>query len=272
MLQILIPTDFSENADKAMRYAVELFGEDANYLLVNGYEVPHSGATMLISIADILEKDSLQLLNEAKQALVASAPQLEANIEVKAVSGSPAVALKKLTASGDFDMVIMGTKGASGLKEVLVGSVASNVLTDVSCPVMAIPANAALRVPSKIVFAADDQVLMEGKLPSALVELSQRFDAEVMILNIVPKGELGHVGNAPGQNRASAGSFEGVRHSIHFIESEDVNIGIEAFLRNQNADMLAMVNRKNDLFSRLFGTSNTKSMMMHTGIPLFAFH
>lgn len=272
MLNILIPTDFSDNANKAMRYAVELFGEDANYVLVNGFEVPHSGATMLISIADILEKDSNQLLNETKNALLKDMPNLEANISVKAVSGSPSAALKKLTSTGNYDLVVMGTKGASGLKEVLVGSVASNVLTDVDCPVLAIPADAELLSPTKIVFAADDQVLIEGKLPAALVELSARFNAEVLILNVVAKGELNHVGNAKGQNRTSEGSFEGVNHSIHFIEADNVNEGIEAFLKQNDADILAMVNRRNDLFSRMFGTSNTKAMIMHSSVPLFAFH
>jgi nucleotide-binding universal stress UspA family protein len=272
MLNILIPTDFSDNANKAMRYAVELFGEEANYVLVNGFEIPHSGATMLISIADILEKDSIQLLNEAKEALVSTMPRLEQNISIKAVAGSPSVALKKLTAKGEYDLVIMGTKGASGLKEVLIGSVASNVLSDVDCPVMAIPADAELQVPTKIVFAADDQVLIEGKLPQVLVDLSNRFDAEVLILNVVQKGELGHVGNAEDQKRRSEGSFEGVRHSIHFVEATNINEGIEAFIKANEVDVLAMVNRKNDLFSRMFGTSNTKAMMMHSSIPLFAFH
>ena len=272
MLNVLIPTDFSDNANKAMRYAVELFGEDAKYVLVNGYEVPYSGASMLISIADILEKDSIQLLNEAKNALIAEMPKLKENISVQAVAGAPSGALKKLTSKGEFDLVVMGTKGASGLKEVLVGSVASNVLSDVNCPVLAIPADAEMKVPSKILFAADDQVLIEGKLPAALVELSERFDAEVLILNVVPMGELGHVGNAEGQNRSSEGSFEGVKHSIHFVESEKVNEGIEAFIKSTEVDMLAMVNRKNDLFSRMFATSNTKSMMMHASVPLFAFH
>lgn len=270
MQNILIPSDFSANALKAAEYAISLFGSDAHYTLLNTYEVPHSGATMLISIADILEKDSLQLLREEQARLFQLHPGLKDNIHVKTAMGSPSVTIKKI--AEEMDAVVMGTKGASGLKEVLVGSVASNTLTDLTCPVVAVPEGAILSVPRKILFAADDKCLIEGKLPADLAELANRFDAEVLILNVVPKGDISHVGNNPDHDRPAIGVFEKVKHSIHFIEDEDVNHGIESFMKDHAVDMLAMITRKHDLFSRLFGKSNTKSMMMHTDVPLVALH
>ncbi len=270
MQNILIPSDFSANAQKAAAYAISLFGAKANYTLVNSYEVPHSGATMLISIADILEKDSLQLLREEQGRLFNLFPDLKDNISVKTLMGAPSVAIAKL--AEEADLVVMGTKGASGLKEVLVGSVASNTLNDVKCPVIAVPESADLTIPKKLLFAADDKSLMEGKLPDGMAEIAQRFDAEVLLLNVVPKGEISHVGNDPDHDRKAIGVFERVKHSFHFIEEDDVNKGIEAFMKDHQVDMLAMITRRNDLFSRLFGLSNTKAMMMHTHVPLVAFH
>jgi nucleotide-binding universal stress UspA family protein len=272
MPNILIPTDFSDNANKAVSYAVSLFGEESNYMLVNGYEVPHSGATMLISIADILEKDALQLLNETRERLISTIPGLNGKVDVRAELGSADVAIRKVLNTQDFDMVVMGTKGASGLKEVLIGSVAANVIGDVKVPVIAVPANTKIEWPKKILFAADDQCLIEGKLPDALHQLANDMDAEVLIVNVVPEGEGNHVGSSEAQLGRSSGAFEGVKHSIHYIESDDVNEGIEKFIQKQDVNMVAMVTRKDDLFSRLFGRSNTKAMAMHTRIPLFAFH
>ncbi len=272
MPNILIPTDFSENASKAAEYAVALFGNSSTYMLVHGYEVPHSGATMLISIADILEKDALQGLNIAKEQLVDAYPGLEGKVETRAVMGSPSIAVTRLAEAGNFDLVVMGTKGATGLKEVFVGSVAANTLTDVKVPVLAIPADTEVRAPKSILFAADDKCLIQGVLPKELVELSNQIDAEVLVLNVVPEGELKHVGSSDAQKDRSDGIFKGVKHSVHFVESADVNKGIETFINEHEVDMLAMITRKNDLFSRLFGKSNTKEMVMHTNIPLFAFH
>ncbi len=270
MQNILIPTDFSLNALRAAEYAITIFGNSANYTLVNCYEVPHSGATMLISIADILEKDSLQLLASERERLIGMYAALGLRIEVKSIMGSPAVAVRKIATEND--LVVMGTKGATGLKEVFVGSVASNVLENVPCPVIAIPEIAANVKPAKILFAADDKCLSEGELPERLVGLAKFFEAEVLILNVVPKGEISHVGNSAENSRKPTNAFENVKHSFHFIEDEEVNHGIEEFIKNNQVDMLGMITRRDDLFSRLFGTSNTKSMMMHTNVPLVAFH
>lgn len=272
MYSIIIPTDFSDNASKALDYAVNLFGTSSKYTLVNGYEVPHSGANMLISIADILEKDALQLLFDLRDQLISDHPELEGNIDVKAVSGAPNVAIRKLAETQDFDLVVMGTKGASGLKEVFVGSVASNTLNDVKIPVLAIPADAEVLIPKTILFAADDKCLADGKLPAELVELSNSTGAEVLVVNVVSEGDLKYVGNSDGQKNRPDGIFEGVKHSVHFVESSDVNAGIMKFIEQNKVDMLAMVTRKTDLFSRMFAKSNTKAMAMHTQIPLLAFH
>ena len=272
MPNILIPTDFSDNANKAISYAVSLFGMDSNYVLVNGYEVPHSGATMLISIADILEKDALQLLNDTKGKLIVGMPELNGKIEVRAEMGAADVAIKKVLDTEEFDLVVMGTKGASGLKEVLIGSVAANAIGEVKIPVIAVPADTEVESPKKILFAADDQCLIEGKLPDPLHRMANRLDSEVMILNVVPEGEGSHAGSSEEQKDRDSGAFEGVKHSIHFVESDDVNEGIEEFIENNDVNMVAMVTRKHDLFSRLFGRSNTKAMAMHTHIPLYAFH
>lgn len=271
MLNVLIPTDFSENASKAVSYALSLFGNEARYTILNSYEVPHSGATMLISIGDILEKDSVQLLESFRAELLEKRSDLDGKIDVKAVMGSPEVAVNKSVELGDYDVVVMGTQGASGLKEVLIGSVTSNVLSNVSIPVLAVPHDSDSKPPKTILFAADDNLLASGEMPKNLVALANRFDAEVVVLNIVPVGELSHVGNSADQQRSS-GIFEGVKHRVEFIESDDIPKGIEKFITENEIDMLAMITRKNDLFSRLFGTSNTQKMVMHSHIPLFAFH
>lgn len=272
MQKILIPTDFSDNAQKATDFAITLFGTDATYTLVHSYDVPHSGATMLISIADILEKDSLQLLNETKAKLLEKYPDMEGHIDVRPIMGPTTVGVRKLVSVDGYDMVIMGTKGATGLKQVFVGSVAANTMVELDCPVIAVPQDAPLRVPKKIVFAVDDQGLNEGKVPQKLADLANLLNAEVLLLNVIPVGELAHVGSNDQSNAVGIPVFGNVRHSVHFIENDDVKKGIVTFIQESGADMLAMVTRKNDFVSNLFGTSNTKQMMMSTRIPLVAFH
>lgn len=272
MLKILIPTDFSANAERAIDFAITVFGSDADYTLVNTFEVPHSGATMLISIADILEKDSNQLLTTARERVVSKYPDMADRVSVRAVMGQPSTAIKKLVTVGDFDLVVMGTKGATGLKQVFVGSVAANTMTEVDCPVIAVPAEAPLKLPKKIVYAVDDEGLSQGRFPARLADLANLLGAEILVLNVVSQGELHHVGSSGESAASEIPTFESVKHSMHFTQNDDVKKGILAFVEESGADMLAMVTRRNDFVAKLFGTSNTKQMMMGTHIPFIAFH
>ena len=58
--RVLIPTDFSSNAENAVRYAFQIFGDSENteFVLLNAYDIPRGGnATMLVSITDILKSN-----------------------------------------------------------------------------------------------------------------------------------------------------------------------------------------------------------------------
>jgi nucleotide-binding universal stress UspA family protein len=272
MKSILLPTDFSSNASRAIRYALSIFGDKVKYTLLNTYEVPYSGATMLISIADVLQKESEKALEEQLKTLQNEFPHLSDQIVIKSEMGVPETVVRHLSEKGKFGLVVMGTKGATGIKGVLIGSVASNVMQEVICPVLAVPESANLSVPRKILFAVDDNSLMEGVFPEKLASLVRRFDAELMVLNVVAEGEENGVGNAEEINRESISVFNGLKHSLHFVENNDVDEAIASFAKKEDVDMLAMVNRKNDLSSKFFGRSTTKKMMQHTNLPIIAFH
>lgn len=272
MKNILLPTDFSDNAGRAIRYAFTMFGKNAKFTLLNTYEVPHSGTSMLVSIADILKDESEKSLKIQLKALTDEFPHLSSQIESLSQMGAPETVIKHLTEKKDYDLVIMGTKGATGLKEVLVGSVASNVMQNAACPVFAVPETAVLSVPRKILFAVDDVSLNEGVFPTELASLVRRFDAELMVLNIIPEGDKDNVGTAAGNKRQPTSVFQGVKHSFHFEEGNDLNKAIAGFAKKNKVDILAMVTRRTDFFSRLFGRSSTTKMIQHIDVPIIVFH
>lgn len=265
MKKILIPTDFSANAQHATLYALTLFGDTATYTLVNAYDVPHSGSSMLISIVDILKRDAEQLLNEELLRLQNEFPHLSNAISVQAEMGVTDIVLRTLVNKQGFDLVVMGTKGATGLKSILVGSVASNVLQSVSCAVLAVPATASTKVPETIVFAADDATLQLDHCPDVLRYIADCSKAMVMLLNVVVPPEK--VVQSP-SHRLPINTFDGVPHSYHFEEGEDIGEVIASFAVKHNAGMIAMVRRKKDLFANLFGKSKTKEMIQRAGLPL----
>lgn len=263
MKHILIPTDFSDNAYRAAVYALRVFGDSARYTLVNAFQVPHSGSTMLISISDILKRDSEQLLKEQLARLEDDFPDLADNIEILAEMGQADTVLKRLLAKQPADLIVMGTKGATGLKSVLVGSVASNVMQNVPCAVLAVPFTEDPRSPQLILLAADDDTLAKDSCPDALAYVASRNDAKVLILNVLAEEEAAGAGD-----RTPVNKFDGITHSFYFEHGKDVGETITDFAKEKDVDMLAMVRRKKDLFSNLFGRSNTREMIQRANLPL----
>jgi nucleotide-binding universal stress UspA family protein len=272
MARVLIPTDFSDNAKRAERYALMLFGPSSHYTLLSTFEVPHSGATMLISITDILQRDSLELLNDEMVSLEHEFPDVVDRITVHTEAGVPDLVVEKLSRLGRCDVVVMGTRGASGIKAALVGSNTSATVQRSHCPVLAVPDKASLKAPARILFAADNISLNKPDLPPMLLDVAREWDSEVILLNVVKESDLNRVGVAPGVSTEPLNYYEGVRHSYRFISAEDPEEGIERFLRDNEVDMICMVNRKTDLVSRLFNRSISNRLVLHTEIPLLIIH
>lgn len=270
MKRILIPTDFSPNAQKAADYAVRLFSEESEMVLVHSYQIPHSGANVLISVQDILEKDALKLLETEKARIVDLFPGAKTSLSIEARLGEPQEVLRRMITEKETDLVVMGTQGATGLKGILVGSVASSVLERVNAPIMAIPMEAELHLPKSIAFAADDESLNGLNLPSIVNDLAVKHASHVHVLNVVGKDESRTVGVSDSTSAKPIDSLENVQQTYHFLEDDDVVHGIDAFLEKHQVDLLSLINRKQDLFSMLFNRSVTKQMILHSKTPILA--
>ncbi|MFT4526859.1 MAG: nucleotide-binding universal stress UspA family protein [Bacteroidia bacterium] len=86
-------------------------------------------------------------------------PNSKSSLSVEARLGEPQEVLRRMITEKETDLVVMGTQGATGLKGILVGSVASSVMESLNAPILAIPIEAELHLPKSIAFAADDKSL-----------------------------------------------------------------------------------------------------------------
>ena len=115
MKKILVPTDFSANAMNALRYAIELARTfESKITLIHTYEVIKR-TDMLVSMEEVIQKD----IDRETRALKKKIPEdLLADIVVK--KGEAVGIISDLAEYGSFDLIVMGTKGASGLRKVLM--------------------------------------------------------------------------------------------------------------------------------------------------------
>jgi universal stress protein A len=141
--RILVPTDFSETADKALAYAKDLAPKlGASLHLVHIYRDPYAVAACAPEVyapvpADVRER----ALEEVRERLF---ERLDADDEQRfrgsrgVVRGLIAPQIVDYAVNNDIDLIVMGTHGRRGVAHMLLGSVAEHVVRTAACPVLTV--------------------------------------------------------------------------------------------------------------------------------------
>ena len=139
--RILHPTDFSEHAAHALRYACELADRfDAELHLVHVLEV-HVSSTpqfgMGLALPTNVHESEEDVLRGLQQLLE---PEWAASHRIAraALQGSPFVEIIRYAREHEIDMVVLSTHGRTGLAHMLMGSVAERVVRKSPCPVLTV--------------------------------------------------------------------------------------------------------------------------------------
>jgi nucleotide-binding universal stress UspA family protein len=135
--RILVPTDFSEHADRATRIGADLsrrYEVQMALLYVHEpvtYELPDGYVENMPSHLDrIYDELNVRLAEVGRVATSLGACRLETRI----LQGSVAQEIAKF--ASERDLIVMGTHGRQGLQKLLVGSIAQSVLQRAPCPVL----------------------------------------------------------------------------------------------------------------------------------------
>lgn len=138
--KILVATDFSPDADEALAWAADLgrrFG--ARVTVTHVMEPLAPGLPAGYTVADLPERSVIAGQLRRHLDRTARAMQAEQGLEEvdsELLSGSPYAEIVDLARAGDFDLVVVGTHGRTGIKRILMGSVAERVMRHAPCPVL----------------------------------------------------------------------------------------------------------------------------------------
>ena len=268
-MKILIPTDFSANAMDALRYASRLLKVTGGKLfLVSAYSIPSVSRGSTTKLRQTIESD---LAAEAERwrseiSHLEDVPEFEIFLREE---GTLDLILRAIS-HFEIDLVVMGTKGSSGIEEVVIGSVASAVIEHAPIPVLAIPAGAKFEGFKRVTFACD---LSEDSLKSAvrLHDWMKPFEGQLEVLHVCSENlPAAKIKLEQFQKALDAAGFQHVGGQLR--ENSDIREGIIDYLDEAKPVLLAMVTRKRSLFGKLFARSLTKKVAMHLKLPLLAMH
>lgn len=275
MKNILLPTDFSPNADKAISYAKLLFkSEETTFYLVNIMDgtVPYS--TTGISTKRMAEAINSSLTLESQEGLAKTMTKLyDEGIEAKhifsplSLKGNFFEVMQKFVKEKDIDYVIMGTKGASGFKEVALGSNTSSLLGMVITTVLAVPENISFNGIKEIVFATDYELEYSDKGLRPLLNLRAQHDAELSVLYLDENQKGLNDTQEMGKNYLQT-LLKDEKSDFFVLDGVGVSLGGRLFAKSRRADILCLVAKQHKKLIQLFRKSETKGMVNQADLPI----
>jgi nucleotide-binding universal stress UspA family protein len=267
MKNILIPTDFSANSRRAAEYAILLFHQnDTNLYLMNSYEMPQAGASMLISMEDILKKNSEEELCSLEIDLKQDFSGHKPNLKTISIYGDPVFAVSKVVEDNKIDLIIMGTQGASGLKEKLIGSNTASVVKKANCSVLVVPEKSPLNVPKRILLAIDP-ANFDANAILPLQKIAKTFQSTIHLLYVASENTKISDNDLLLLTKLDK-QLNGIKIVPKVLISTNPVESIDAYAEQIEANMVVMLPRKTNFFESLFFKSHSKKMAMHTNIPL----
>ncbi len=272
MKTFLVPVDFSAPSDNAARYAQKFAKQvGAKIILVHAHMPPPS-FPMVEGM--IYTEESLRELMQQK--LEALAKQLDkedpiVKVEYMLIDGRLVQVMKNLTDAMQVSLVVMGITGAGKIKEKLIGSNTVDVAKQIKTPVLIVPENALYTHINDIGLTTDFRdvttTIPDDKIKSFVMDTSARLH----VLN-VDFNQRQWTADTPFQSGLIETMFEHLHPSYHFIESEDMAVGLSNYALAHSIEILIAVPKKHNLLEKIFAGSHTKELAFHSKVPVLVMH
>jgi nucleotide-binding universal stress UspA family protein len=276
MKNILLLTDFSENSINAMRYALQLFKDS-----VCDFQVLHvqSSSTYITDDLMLAGNSSIydSLIKEAKDTLRKLVVNLENEFENKNFSFNILVDHDVLTAAitqvlktHTIDLIVMGTNGVTGTKEVVFGSNTINVIRKIECTTLVIPEGFTYRKPKEILLPLDVFDTLYGSAFIEVAKFTKRFCKRLHILRISPNGETSKEA-LKDQDHLNY-FLSDTEYEYHTINNVPMHYTVSCYSQTHTLDLTMLLVQKESLFERFFIGSPTTQISNKISEPLLIFH
>ncbi|MBX2910927.1 MAG: universal stress protein [Cyclobacteriaceae bacterium] len=272
MKKILVPCDFSDSAVQAFKFAVEVANQSkGEVLLLNVVELPviHENimmptfsyeGTFLDEMKQQADKDFAKMISKwAKEG-----PKVSTFIQY----GAPTPTISQFAKDKKADLIIMGTKGASGLKEFFVGSNTEKIVRWSPVPVMAIKKSVKASSIKNIVFPT---TLGDGEeeLTMKVKALQAFFKAKLHVLNVNTPANFRPDVDTRQQMKDFAKRFMLKDYTLNVYNDLNEERGVANFIKEVNGDMVAMATHGRKGLNHLMGGSIAEDVVNHIECPIW---
>lgn len=263
MKNIIVPTDFSENADKALDFALTLANKfKATLHIVHAYNSsPQAGH--LGNLDRVLKEDSEQEMNKFLKATKDSVP-FEIDIQGRCRKGYANEVIIDDAEDVKADLIVMGTLGASSIGKKIMGSTASNVIKNSTIPVLAIPLHVEYADLNNLVVALDALSIKNPKVLDPMISIAQKLNLNIDLVHV--SNDKIHTEIDPAIKDYLIGAS--VSFTYNKVHSNDVLSGIMDFANEKGNSLLCMISHQRSWFENLFHSSVSQQVALQSTLPL----
>ena len=267
MKLFLVPTDFSDNAKRALVYACKLATEaNTQIVLLNSYQAPSSTANVMINFIDILEEDSKKDLEKLINEIKVEFPHLV--FSSYSAYGTLSEAIKKASQKYDIDLIVMGTAGASNITSKIFGSNTTDAIKNTEQPILVVPKDTEYSKWKDITFASN-LLHSNNDCPFApLKEVTSISESHLNIITVVD--DVSKVDAQKIDERIKA-KLKNVSYNINVVENNSVVDGILSFIEKTPTDLLVMIRKDYGFLEGLLHKSVTKKIALQANKPILLY-
>jgi len=278
MKNILVPTDFSDQATYALDMAADIARKsNAQVQLLNVVEAPHGSS--FNALGEVTMPDAsdnlyfVRLIESAKKKfdeMAADGKYSDIKLEGLVEVGHPFEHISRSIAEHEVDLVVIGTRGSSGLEEIFVGSNTEKVVRRVDCPVLSVKSPVSTDNIKDIAFATnfrDDY----SKLIGRLVKLQKIFDATIHLVSINTPSNFENDRYYKEAMKKFAEEHKLENYTMNVYNDDPEEDGIIYFAEDIDADMIALGTHGRTGIGRLLSGSIAEDVVNHAKRPVWTF-
>ena len=269
MKRILVPTDFSEHAEDALKVAAQIAQKnDSEIIVLHMLELPHQMNDAILGGASIPE--TMLFMKKANEMLdeISSRPYLDGIPVTEIVKiDKPIHGITQVSKDYDIDLIIMGSHGSSGVEELLIGSNTEKVVRNSEIPVLVIKKDISDFKVANIVFASDFS--QETKKPfEKLLNFTKFFESKIHLVTICTPNSFKptHVIEKAMKNFIT--EFNITNYTTHIYNDTNIEKGIINFANSINADIIGMCTHGRTGFAHFFNGSISEGLVNHAVRPV----
>jgi len=269
MKTLLLPTDFSEVADNAVTHAIEIAKMHGSKIIFL-HSLVQDYTTFLYSLAVSANEAFKKEAEERMKLLCSRVETIGVKCEALFSDETLTSAVLKAALERNVDCIIVGTRGANGLKKVLVGSNTSVFVEKARCPVLVIPQGAKYKKIKEICYGTDYHE-KDSEVLASLVKFAKPFGAKINAVHFAEEVSDRELTKMDGFITKQRSRLKYAQLFGEVIQKKFGNM-IDPYLKTSNCNMFSMSTQQRYALQKLLVESKTKELSYQSSVPLLVYH